>query len=220
MRIVLLGPPGAGKGTQAQYISTLFKIPHISTGDIFMRNVSKGTELGLKAKEYMNKGQLVPDELTISLVESRLKEVDVKHGYLLDGFPRTVNQAEVLCSFLEESGESLDVALLIDVPTSFIKERMPGRRICPNCSATYHVEFNPPKVDNICDLCQTGLIQRKDDLPEAVEERLKVYSEHTVPLIEFFEKKGIVKKVDGTLEIEEVSRSIAKVLKDYSVYAK
>lgn len=213
MRIILLGPPGAGKGTQAQFITEVFNIPHISTGDIFMKNITQGTELGKKAKEYMDRGHLVPDEVTIDLVRNRLKEEDTLNGYLLDGFPRTVHQAEVLLRITEEMGKSLDAALLINVPASYIKERMPGRRICPSCGTTYHVEFNPPKRSGICDLCQGELIQRRDDLPEAVEERLKVYEEHTLPLIGYFKERELLVSVDGTREISEVSRDIAETLK-------
>jgi adenylate kinase len=212
MRILLLGPPGAGKGTQAQHICRLFNIPHISTGDIFMKNISQGTELGRKAKDFMDKGQLVPDELTIKLVEDRLEEEDTKTGYLLDGFPRTENQARVLGELLESKGEALDVALHIDVPETVIKSRMLGRRVCPSCGATYHIEFNPPKTEGICDKCDTNLIQRKDDLPEAVEARLKVYTISTRPLIEFYRRKGILKVVEGDREIEEVSESITRSL--------
>lgn len=215
MRIILLGPPGAGKGTQAQHISKLFNVPHISTGDIFMKNISQGTELGRKAKDFMDKGQLVPDELTIKLVEDRLEEEDTRDGYLLDGFPRTENQAKVLGELLEGKGEALDVALLIDVPESVIKSRMLGRRVCPSCGATYHIAFNPPKSEGTCDKCQSKLIQRKDDLPEAVEERLRVYTISTRPLIAYYRGKGILKTVEGEKEIGEVSRSITNVLQGY-----
>lgn len=215
MRIILLGPPGAGKGTQAQHISRLFNVPHISTGDIFMKNISQGTELGRKAKDFMDKGQLVPDELTIRLVEDRLKEEDTRNGYLLDGFPRTENQAKVLGELLEGKGEALDVALHIDVPETVIKSRMLGRRVCPSCGATYHIEFNPPKAEGICDKCENKLIQRKDDLPEAVEERLRVYMISTRPLIEYYKGKGILRTVEGEREIEEVSDSITSILQRY-----
>lgn len=177
-----------------------------------MKNISEGTELGRKAKDFMDKGQLVPDELTIKLVEDRLEEEDTKTGYLLDGFPRTENQARVLGELLESKGEALDVALHIDVPETVIKSRMLGRRVCPSCGATYHTEFNPPSQEGICDKCQTNLIQRKDDLPEAVEARLKVYTISTRPLIEFYRRKGILKVVEGNKEIEEVSESITQSL--------
>lgn len=215
MRIILLGPPGAGKGTQAQHISRLFNVPHISTGDIFMKNISQGTELGRKAKDFMDKGQLVPDELTIKLVEDRLEEEDTKNGYLLDGFPRTENQAKVLGSLLEGKGEALDVALHIDVPATVIKSRMLGRRVCPSCGATYHIAFNPPKAVGMCDKCQSKLIQRKDDLPEAVEERLRVYTISTRPLIQYYKHKGILRVVEGEKEIKEVSKSITSILQGY-----
>lgn len=214
MRLILLGPPGAGKGTQAKFISERYHLPHISTGDLFMRNMTNKTVLGLKAKEYMDQGLLVPDHLTIDLVKNRLEEDDAKSGYLLDGFPRNVNQAQVLCDLLDHMGESLDGALLIDVPSAVLRKRMPGRRICPSCGATFHVDFNPPKVDGICDRCGRALIQRNDDREEAVEERLRVYEEHTLPLLSFFEERNILKVIDGTQPIEEVFLSIQEVLKD------
>lgn len=214
MRLILLGPPGAGKGTQAKFISERYHLPHISTGDLFMKNLTNKTKLGLKAKEYMDQGLLVPDELTIDLVKDRLLERDAKSGYLLDGFPRNVNQAQVLCDLLDDMGESLDAALLIDVPSSILRERMPGRRICPSCGATYHIDFNPPKREEICDRCGHALIQRRDDREEAVEERLRVYEEHTLPLLSFFKERNILKVVDGTQTIKKVSKSIQKVLKD------
>lgn len=214
MRLILLGPPGAGKGTQAKFISEQFNLPHISTGDLFMRNMTNKTVLGLKAKEYMDQGLLVPDHLTIDLVKNRLEEKDAKKGYLLDGFPRNVNQAQVLCDLLDDMGESLDGALLIDVPSAILRKRMPGRRICPACGATFHVEFNPPKEEGICDRCGHSLIQRRDDREEAVEERLRVYEEHTFPLLSYFKKKKILKVVDGTQPIEDVFASIKEVLKE------
>lgn len=212
VRIILLGPPGAGKGTQAHHISLHYQIPHISTGDIFMRNITQGTALGTQAKTYMDQGQLVPDELTVKLVEDRLHEPDCHEGFLLDGFPRTENQAKILCALLEAQGEQLDAALLIDVPESLIRERMPGRRICPHCGATYHVQFNPPQVEGVCDKCQENLIQRKDDRPEAVEARLVVYTTQTAPLIAFFREKHLLLRVDGTREIDEVEEEIRKLL--------
>jgi len=212
MRIILLGPPGAGKGTQAKFISEKFGIPHISSGDIFMRNITEGTELGKKAKYYIDQGLLVPDEVTIDLVMNRLEQDDVKEGYLLDGFPRTVHQGQVLCKMLEERGQVLDVALLIDVPSSYIKERMPGRRICKFCGASYHLQFNPPENEGICNNCGHDLVQRRDDHVEAVEERLKVYEEQTKPLIDFFKEKKLLLRIDGKREIEEVSREIIEKL--------
>ena len=211
MKIVLLGPPGAGKGTQAKSISNRYSIPHISTGDIFRKNISENTPLGVEAKSYMDNGQLVPDEVTINMVKERLKEDDCKNGYLLDGFPRTVSQAEALESFLNERNESLNTALLIDVPTDFILERMTGRRVCPSCGASYHIKFNPA-VDGKCGLCGTEVVQRKDDTEETVKERLDVYKEQTQPLIDFYKEKELLSVVDGTKAINEVFENICDVL--------
>ncbi|MBU5485053.1 adenylate kinase [Clostridium sp. MSJ-11] len=212
MRIILLGPPGAGKGTQAKLISNEYSIPHISTGDIFRKNISEQTPLGVKAKSYMDKGQLVPDELTIEIVNDRLQEDDCKKGFLLDGFPRTVSQAEALDSFLQQKGTKIDKALLIEVPHEFILERMTGRRVCKDCGASYHVKFNPSKVESVCDLCGGELIQRKDDSEETVKERLEVYSNQTAPLVKYYNEKSNLCKVDGTLEIEEVFQNICDIL--------
>ncbi len=190
MKIVLLGPPGAGKGTQAKSISNRYSIPHISTGDIFRKNISENTPLGIEAKSYMDNGQLVPDEVTINMVKDRLQQDDCKNGYLLDGFPRTVHQAEALDNFLTEREESIDTALLIEVPKEFILERMTGRRVCPSCGASYHIKFNPPANDGKCDLCGSDVIQRKDDTEETVKERLDVYENQTQPLIDFLKTKS------------------------------
>ena len=211
MKIVLLGPPGAGKGTQAKSISNRYSIPHISTGDIFRKNISENTPLGIEAKSFMDNGQLVPDEVTINMVKERLKEDDCRSGYLLDGFPRTVSQAEALESFLQERNESLNTALLIDVPSDFILERMTGRRVCPSCGASYHVKFNPA-VDGKCELCGTEVVQRKDDTEETVKERLDVYKEQTQPLIDFYKEKELLSVVDGTKAINEVFENICDVL--------
>ena len=211
MKIVLLGPPGAGKGTQAKSISNRYSIPHISTGDIFRKNISENTPLGIEAKSFMDNGQLVPDEVTINMVKERLKEDDCKNGYLLDGFPRTVSQAEALESFLNNRNERLNTALLIDVPTNFILERMTGRRVCPSCGASYHVKFNPA-VDGKCALCGTEVVQRKDDTEETVKERLDVYEEQTQPLIDFYKGKELLSVVDGTKAINEVFENICDVL--------
>lgn len=211
MKIVLLGPPGAGKGTQAKSISNRYSIPHISTGDIFRKNISENTPLGIEAKSFMDNGQLVPDEVTINMVKERLKEDDCRSGYLLDGFPRTVSQAEALESFLQERNESLNTALLIDVPSDFILERMTGRRVCPSCGASYHVKFNPT-VDGKCELCGTEVVQRKDDTEETVKERLDVYKEQTQPLIDFYKEKELLSVVDGTKAINEVFENICDVL--------
>ena len=212
MKIVLLGPPGAGKGTQAKSISNKYSIPHISTGDIFRKNISENTPLGIEAKSYMDNGQLVPDEVTINMVKDRLQKDDCSNGYLLDGFPRTVVQADALNSFLIERGEQLDTALLIKVPNEFILERMTGRRVCPSCGASYHVKFNPPANEGKCDLCGSEVIQRKDDTVETVKERLDVYQRETQPLIEFYSEKQLLSEVNGTQAINEVFRGICKIL--------
>ena len=212
MKIVLLGPPGAGKGTQAKSISNRYSIPHISTGDIFRKNISENTPLGIEAKSYMDNGPLVPDEVTINMVKDRLQQDDCKNGYLLDGFPRTVHQAEALDNFLTEREESIDTALLIEVPKEFILERMTGRRVCPSCGASYHIKFNPPTNDGKCDLCGSDVIQRKDDTEETVKERLDVYENQTQPLIDFYKNKKQLSVVDGTQAINEVFESICKIL--------
>lgn len=212
MKIILLGPPGAGKGTQAKSISNRYSIPHISTGDIFRKNISENTPLGIEAKSYMDNGQLVPDEVTINMVKDRLQQDDCKNGYLLDGFPRTVHQAEALDNFLTEREESIDTALLIEVPKEFILERMTGRRVCPSCGASYHIKFNPPTNDGKCDLCGSDVIQRKDDTEETVKERLDVYENQTQPLIDFYKNKKQLSVVDGTQAINEVFESICKIL--------
>lgn len=211
MKIVLLGPPGAGKGTQAKSISNRYSIPHISTGDIFRKNISENTPLGIEAKKYMDNGQLVPDEVTINMVKDRLTNDDCKNGYLLDGFPRTVSQAEALQSFLSNRNEKLDTALCIEVPREFILERMTGRRVCPSCGASYHVKFNPPK-DGKCELCGSDVVQRKDDTAETVKERLDVYQKETEPLIDFYKNINSLSVVDGTKAINEVFEDICKML--------
>lgn len=212
MKIVLLGPPGAGKGTQAKSISNRYSIPHISTGDIFRKNISEETPLGIEAKQYMDNGQLVPDEVTINMVKDRLTWEDCKNGYLLDGFPRTVAQAEALQEFLESRDENLDTALCIEVPSSFILERMTGRRVCLSCGASYHIKFIPPAVDGVCDVCGDNVIQRKDDVEETVKERLDVYERQTQPLIDFYKEKNLLSTVDGTKAINEVFESICEIL--------
>jgi adenylate kinase len=212
VKIVLLGPPGAGKGTQAKSISNKYSIPHVSTGDIFRKNISENTPLGVEAKSYMDKGQLVPDEVTINMVKDRLVQDDCNVGYLLDGFPRTVVQADALNNFLIERGEQLDTSLLIKVPNEFILERMTGRRVCPSCGASYHVKFNPPTNEGKCDLCGSEVIQRKDDTVETVKERLDVYQRETQPLIEFYGDKQLLSVVDGTKAINEVFRGICEIL--------
>ena len=214
MKIVLLGPPGAGKGTQAKSISNRYSIPHISTGDIFRKNISENTPLGIEAKKHIDKGQLVPDEVTINMVKDRLQQDDCKNGYLLDGFPRTVNQAEALQEFLLERNEDIDTALLIEVPTTFILERMTGRRVCPSCGASYHIKFNPPTIAGKCDVCGSDIIQRKDDTEETVSERLDVYERQTQPLIDFYKERNLLSIVDGTKAINEVFEGIRDILGD------
>lgn len=212
LKIVLLGPPGAGKGTQAKSICNRFSIPHISTGDIFRKHISEMTPLGIIAKENIEKGQLVPDELTIELVLQRLKQEDCKRGYLLDGFPRTVTQAEAFERFLSDSGEKLDTALLIDVPMDFIVERMSGRRVCPSCGASYHMKFNPPSIEGKCDICGSDVLQRKDDEEATVKERLEIYDRQTQPLINYYKSKNLLAIVDGTQAINDVFKTICQIL--------
>ncbi|KNY27246.1 adenylate kinase [Pseudobacteroides cellulosolvens] len=212
MRLILLGAPGAGKGTQAKKLSQKLCIPHISTGDIFRNNMMNGTELGIKAKEYIDKGMLVPDELTISIVKDRLIQEDCKNGFILDGFPRTIPQAEYLEKTLIEIGTDMDHVINIHVADEEIIERMSGRRVCPNCGATYHIVFNPTKVDGICDNCKANVIQRDDDKEETVISRLKTYHEQTEPLIDFYSKRGKMLTVIGKEEIEETSKAVIKVL--------
>ena len=212
MKIVLLGPPGAGKGTQAKSISNRYSIPHISTGDIFRKNISEETPLGIEAKQYIDNGQLVPDEVTINMVKDRLTWEDCKNGYLLDGFPRTVAQAEALQEFLDSRNENLDTALCIEVPSSFILERMTGRRVCLSCGDSYHIKLNPPAVDGVCDVCGNNIIQRKDDVEETVKERLDVYERQTQPLIDFYKEKNLLSTVDGTKAINEVFEGICDIL--------
>lgn len=212
MKIIMLGAPGAGKGTQAKKIAAKYEIPHISTGDIFRANIKNGTELGKKAKTYMDQGLLVPDELVVDLVVDRVNQDDCKNGYVLDGFPRTIPQAEVLDEKLSELGEKVDYAINVDVPDENIVNRMSGRRACLNCGATYHIVSIPPKKEGICDVCGSELVLRDDDRPETVQNRLKVYHEQTQPLIDFYEKKGVLRSVDGTLPMEEVFTAITKIL--------
>lgn len=203
---------GAGKGTQAKLISEKFSIPHISTGDIFRANIKEKTPLGIEAKRYIDNGQLVPDEVTIGIVKDRLTKDDCDNGFLLDGFPRTVAQAEALDEFLKGINKELDVALLIKVPEEFILERMTGRRVCTSCGASYHIRFNPPKIEGKCDICDNELIQRKDDTEATVKERLEVYSKQTYPLINYYKDNGIISEVNGTESIDEVFGNISNIL--------
>jgi adenylate kinase len=212
MKIIMLGAPGAGKGTQAQMIADKYNIPHISTGDIFRANIKNGTELGKKAKEYMDKGLLVPDELTVELLLDRVAQDDCKNGYVLDGFPRTIPQADVLDKELTKLGDHVDYAVNVDVPDENIVRRMSGRRACLKCGATYHIEHIPPKTDGVCDKCGSELVQREDDKPETVMNRLKVYHDQTQPLIEYYENKNILKTVDGTKDMKEVFEDITSIL--------
>lgn len=212
MKIIMLGAPGAGKGTQAKMIAEKYGLPHISTGDIFRANIKNGTELGKEAKEYMDKGLLVPDELTVRLLLDRVAQDDCKNGYVLDGFPRTIPQAEVLDEKLSELGEKVDYAINVDVPDENIVNRMSGRRACLSCGATYHIVSIPPKKEGICDVCGSELVLRDDDKPETVQNRLKVYHDQTQPLINFYEKKGVLRSVDGTFPMEEVFTAITKIL--------
>ena len=212
MKIVMLGAPGAGKGTQAKKIAAKYAIPHISTGDIFRANMKEGTELGLKAKEYISQGLLVPDEVTVGMLLDRIQHADCEHGYVLDGFPRTIPQAESLTKALAEMGEAIDFALNVDVPDANIVKRMGGRRACLKCGATYHVEFAPTKTEGICDVCGSELVLRDDDKPETVQKRLEVYHEQTQPLIEYYEGKGVLHSVDGTQTMDAVFQCITDIL--------
>ena len=212
MKIIMLGAPGAGKGTQAKKIADLCKVPHISTGDIFRANIKQGTELGKKAKTYMDAGELVPDELVCDLVVDRIQQDDCTEGFILDGFPRTIPQAEALTNALNAIEQKMEYALNIDVPDENIIHRMAGRRACVGCGATYHVEFNPPKVQDVCDVCGEALVLRDDDKPETVMNRLNVYHEQTKPLIDYYEKQGIVHTIDGTQTMDQVFSEIRKIL--------
>ena len=212
MKIVMLGAPGAGKGTQAKMIAAKYQIPHISTGDIFRANIKNGTELGKKAKSYMDQGLLVPDELTVDLVIDRLAQDDCKNGYILDGFPRTIPQAEALNAALAKLGEKMDYAIDVDVPDENIVSRMSGRRACTGCGATYHIVYNPSKKGECCEVCGEKLILRDDDKPETVQKRLNVYHEQTQPLIDYYTKQSILRTVDGTQDMNDVFAEIVKIL--------
>lgn len=212
MKIIMLGAPGAGKGTQAKKIAEKYSVPHISTGDIFRANIKNGTELGTKAKAYMDQGLLVPDELTCDLVVDRIQQKDCVNGYILDGFPRTIPQAEALDRALKAMGEKIDYAINVDVPDSNIVNRMSGRRACAGCGATYHIVYNAPRAEGICDTCGEKLILRDDDKPETVQKRLSVYHEQTQPLIDYYEAAGVLKTVDGTVDMEDVFAAIVNIL--------
>ena len=212
MIIIMLGAPGAGKGTQALRISEKYNIPHVSTGDLFRANIKGGTDLGRKAQEYISNGELVPDEITIGMLLDRIHEDDCQKGYILDGFPRNVHQAEKLKEVLAKEDKTIDFALDVEVPDETIKERIGGRRVCANCGASYHLVHHAPKVADVCDDCGGELIQRKDDNPDTVQNRLDVYHEQTQPLIDFYEKERVVRMIDGTQDIEKIFDDIVKIL--------
>ena len=212
MKIILMGPPGAGKGTQAEKLVELYQIPHISTGDMFRKAQKEGTALGLKAKSYMDQGQLVPDEVTVGIVKERLAEDDCKDGFLLDGFPRTVQQADALDGILTELGMALDRVVNIEVDKTFLVDRLTGRRVCRTCGATFHVTNKEPKVEGVCDKCGGELYQRNDDTVETVSNRLDVYAAQTAPLIEYYQSKGIMSSIDGSKSMEDVLADIRTAL--------
>lgn len=212
MNLVLMGLPGAGKGTQADKIVVKYNIPHISTGDMFRAAIKEGTELGLQAKSFMDKGELVPDEVTIGIVRERLSKNDCENGFLLDGFPRTVAQAEALDTMLADLGKKIDYVINIDVDQSILMERLTGRRICKNCGATYHLVFNPPSQEGVCDRCGGELYQRADDNAETVQNRLDVNIQQTKPLLNFYEDKGYLRNINGQQDINVVFADIEELL--------
>ena len=212
MKFILMGPPGAGKGTQAEKLVDLYQIPHISTGDMFRKAQKDGTELGLKAKSYMDQGQLVPDEVTVGIVKERLAEADCKEGFLLDGFPRTVQQADALDTILAELDMALDCVVNIEVDKAFLVDRLTGRRVCRTCGATYHIANKAPKVEGVCDKCGGELYQRGDDTIETVSNRLDVYAAQTAPLIDYYKSKGIMSSIDGSKSMEDVLADIRTAL--------
>lgn len=217
MKVILLGPPGAGKGTQAKLISSKFNIPHVSTGDIFRKHIKENTSLGIEAKSYLDKGMLVPDELTIRIIYERLKEKDCESCYLLDGFPRTLKQAEALQKLLESDNKSIDKVILLKVPKQVIIERGTGRRICSNCGASYNIKLNPPLNKNICDLCGSELIQRNDDTEATINNRLDLYENETIPLISFYKERNLLEAIDGSLAINIVFDKVNNLLSNYKV---
>ncbi|CUX23685.1 adenylate kinase [Clostridium sp. C105KSO13] len=212
MKIIMLGAPGAGKGTQAKKIAEKYKVPHISTGDIFRANIKNNTELGQKAKTYMDQGLLVPDDLVVDLVVDRVNQADCNSGYVLDGFPRTIPQAEALDKELEKLEQKVDYAIDVDVPDENIIKRMSGRRACVDCGATYHMVYAPSKKEGVCDKCKGTLILRDDDKPDTVKKRLDVYHEQTQPLIDYYKSAGILKEVDGTMDIDDVFSETVRIL--------
>lgn len=213
MNILFMGPPGAGKGTQAERITKQFAIPHISTGDAFRLAVSQKTPLGVKAKEYMDQGKLVPDEITIGIVKERLKQDDCRNGFLLDGFPRTISQAEALDEILASMGRKVEHVINLAVDMNLLFARITGRRVCRSCGATYHVAFNPPKAENVCDKCGGELYQRPDDTEEKVGTRLNEYTNKTAPLLAYYDRKGLLREVNGEQEIDAVTAEIASILR-------
>lgn len=213
MKIVLLGPPGAGKGTQAVNIKTELGVPHISTGDIFRTNIKNQTDLGKKVSAYLDKGQLVPDELTIDMVWDRLDQEDCENGFILDGFPRTIGQAQALKEGLEERSTSLDSVINISVPAKVLIKRLSGRRVCSSCGAPYHVDSNPPKVEGVCDECGSEVIQRVDDNEDTVKNRIEIYEDETAPLIDFYDKQGLLKTFDGTKDIDIITADILNFIR-------
>ncbi|AVO01553.1 adenylate kinase [Staphylococcus simulans] len=214
MNIILMGLPGAGKGTQASEIVKKFPIPHISTGDMFRKAIKDETELGKEAKSYMDRGELVPDEVTVGIVKERLSEDDAKKGFLLDGFPRTLEQAEALSKIMTELGRKIDAVINIEVPEEELMNRLTGRRVCEVCGTTYHLVFNPPKVDGVCDLDGGKLYQREDDNPETVAKRLEVNVKQSKPILEYYDKEGVLKNVDGSKDIQEVTGSVIDILEN------
>lgn len=212
MNIILMGLPGAGKGTQASEIVKKFPIPHISTGDMFRKAIKDETDLGKEAKSYMDRGELVPDEVTVGIVKERISEDDAKKGFLLDGFPRTIDQAEALNDIMSELGRNIDAVINIEVPEEELMNRLTGRRICENCGTTYHLVFNPPKVDGICDIDGGKLYQREDDNPETVSNRLSVNVKQSKPILEYYNEKGVLKNIDGSKDIEEVTNDVIDIL--------
>ncbi|MGL5278608.1 MAG: adenylate kinase [Cetobacterium sp.] len=212
MNIMLFGAPGAGKGTQAKFIIDKYGIPQISTGDMLRAAISEGTEMGMEAKKFMDEGKLVPDSTIIGIIKDRLSQEDCKKGFILDGFPRTLAQAEALEILLKELNMSLDKVISLNVPDELIVGRVVGRRVCPNCGASFHIENNPPKVEGKCDYCGSDLIIRKDDNKDTVEKRLSAYHEQTAPLFNFYSERGVMVELDGTKEINEIAKEIFNIL--------
>lgn len=214
MNIILMGLPGAGKGTQASEIVKKFPIPHISTGDMFRKAIKDETDLSKEAKSYMDRGELVPDEVTVGIVKDRISEDDAKKGFLLDGFPRTIEQAEALSNIMKELDREIDAVINIEVPEEELMNRLTGRRICEKCGTTYHLVFNPPKVDGICDLDGGKLYQREDDNPETVANRLNVNVKQSKPILEFYDNKNVLKNIDGSRDIKVVTNDVIDILED------